>query len=465
MLPNKRIALSLALACSLTPGLAWAEDDSGCCWNRVVDSLAVEPSGAGNGLEAKIVWTVQLNEPTATILDLSTDIQVRVGDFTTTKTVKVFANPGAGFCSDNSCGASCGSGSIDGQDLTLLCLPDGAGCGCEFPSITTSVPVPPGGFDDNDLVQVLLTPSAGAVPELFPNDDLVAESAKGPIFWDRSFRSVDLKPVPGANDLFDVVVEYQVAYNNTMPPQDLRANIVMTHNDQTFVFEPWCGPWILAPSSTCGQSCFNETCAVIKCGGQTVATLTCQSYENAWGQFGCACVSSPMPYTIPSVKLKAGDHLDLALVAPPGAVPELDGLDDDQWLVCSSKAQSLPYGNGKKGTAGVPVLGSTAPPVLGQVSGIRMKEALPGAMPFLFLGASPLDVPFDGGRLLVDPAMVLAVPVPVAADGTLTLQGMVPADPTLCGVSIYYQIMFQDSGAAGFYHLAMTNGLERVFGS
>ena len=68
--------------------------------------------------------------------------------------------------------------------------------------------------------------------------------------------------------------------------------------------------------------------------------------------------------------------------------------------------------------------------VLGQVSGIQMKEALPGANAFLFLGFRRLDVPFDEGRLLVDPALILFVPTPVAGDGTLTLQALLPATVT-----------------------------------
>lgn len=465
MFPIRRFLLSFAAACTLAPGLARGEDSLVLPWNRLVQGVAVAPSTISNALDVKVVWTAAIGKPTSTVLNLSTDVQVRVGSFTTTKTVHLFANPGAGFCSDGNCGGSCGTGSMDGKNLTLLCLPDGSGCTCRFPSITTSVPVPPGSFGPNDTIQVLLAPSLGANAEVYPDDDIAAEPAKSPIFWDRSIRSVALNPVPTSPNTYDIVVEYQVGYNNAMPPQDLRTNIVMNHNGKSFVFEPWCGPWILAPSSICGQGCSGGTCAVIKCSGQTVATFSCQSYENDWGLFGCTCASAPLHYTIPSVKLKAGDQLELSLVAAPGAAPELDGLDHDSWALCSNPALSLPYGKGKAGTLGVPTLDSIAPPVLGQVAGIRMKEALPGALPILLLGALPLDVKFDGGRLLVDPAVVVFVPVPVAADGTLTLQGALPAAPNLCGLSLYYQLMFQDSGAVGFYHLAMTNGLQWVFGS
>ena len=132
---------------------------------------------------------------------------------------------------------------------------------------------------------------------------------------------------------------------------------------------------------------------------------------------------------------------------PPGAL-------------CSNEAASATYGQGKAGTLGVAVLDSIAPPILGQLSGIAMKEALPGAMPVLFLGLNPMDVPFAGGRLLVDPAQVLFLPVPVAANSTIALQALLPADTSLCGTSLSYQML--DSGAAGPKHIAMTNGLNQV---
>ena len=463
MLSIRRIALAALLACSVAPA-ALAEDGFDP-WNRLVYGTGVGPTTGPNGLEIQVAWTVELGEPTSTALDLSTDVMVRIGNNVVSKTVKVFADPGSGFCSGSNCAASCGTGSMDGQSMTLLCLPDGSDCGCRFPTITTSVPVPPGGYGPSDTIQVLLMPAAGAKPEIDTTDDLVAEPFKQPIFWDRSIRSAVLKPIAGTADMYDVEVEYQLAYNTTTPPQDLRANIEMNHNGETQVFEPWCGPWLMAPSSICGQSCFDETCATIKCNGQTVATLKCQSYENAWGQFGCVCASSPIKYTIPSVKLKSGDSLSLSLKPAPGALPELPGLDDDGLVLCSSPALSLPYGQGKAGTNGVPALGSSALPVLGQVSGIKMKDALPGALPILFIGVAPLNAPFDGGLLLVDPKLVAFLPAPVQADGTLTLQALMPADPNLCGVSLYFQMMFQDSGATGFYRLAMTNGLQRIFGS
>ena len=463
MRSTRSLVLASALAGSLFSGLAHGED-AAPVGGRILFGTTDDCS-IGVSLNVEVLWTVALTDPSATTRDYSTDILVKVGNYTATKTVKVFADPGAGH-SSGPFGSPCGTGSVDGENVELLYMSDAPGGVCQFPWIKTAFPpVPWSMFGPNDVIQVSIAPTPGAEPESYTADDLSIEPIQGPLFYDRAFHDVELKPVAGAEDTYDVVVEYQMAYNTTLTPPDLRTEIVMTKNGQTQVFEPWCGPWLVDQQSSCGQSCAEETCAVIKCGGTTVATLVCQSVENAWGQFACACASKPIQYTIPSVQLKAGDHLELALAPAPGSMPEPEGLDQDTWLVCSNAAMSLPYGQGKAGTLGVPTLDSIAPPVLGQVTGIRMKGALPGAQAILFLGVAPLSVGFDGGKLLVDPTVMAFVPTPVAADGTLDLQALLPANPDLCGASLYYQLMFMDSGAGGFYHLAMTNGLNQVFGS
>ncbi len=461
MLSPRKLAAFAVLACSLCPGLARGDDYLPSPGRLVYGPINSRPSG--NGLEIEVVWTAAVPGPSATFRDYSTDIHVRVGDYSATQTVRVSANPGAGFCPNGKFGDPCGRGTVDGQDVPLLNLSEDGGYS-QFPWITTKFPfVPKDMYGENDLIEVTLTPTPGSEPELDTSDDFVAQPVGGPIFYDRSFRSVELEPIPGTTDLYDIVVEYQLAYNTVMPALDIRTDIVMNLNGQNMVFQPWCGQWLIIPSSICGQACSNETCAMIKCDGQVVTTLTCQSYENAWGQFGCACVSGAIRYIIPSIQLKDSDRLELALVAAPGAMPELQGLDQDSVVVCSDQAESLPYGKGKAGTNGVPTLDSTALPVLGQVSGILMKEALPGARSILFYGFQPLDVPFDGGRLLVNPAGLFVVPTPVAADGTLTLERFLPANPSLCGISLFYQLMFRDPGVATG-RLAMTNGVERVLG-
>lgn len=462
MFSTRNLLASSLLASSLLAGLAQAEDTAPAGPDWILFG-PTDDCTIGSGMELEILWTVALAEPASKTLNLSAEIVVQVGDYTAVETVQVFADPGAGYNPDGGYGAPAGTGLVDGLPVQLVDLSDGSGDYSQFPWIRTRFPaVPDELFDADDVIIVRVTPAPGAEPEVDASNNLAAEPV-GDSFYDRGFRSVELVPVPGTMDLFDIVVEYQLAYNTSFPPEDLRTDLVLEHNGETKLFPTWNGPWTTTLLDDCGPG-GDELCAVIKSGGETVTTLTSQPWANAFGSFASAFVSEPIRTTIPAVQIQEGDELELFLTHAPGAMPELSGLDDDSWLICSNEAQASPYGQGKPGTFGVPTLGALDLPVLGQASGLRMKEALPGATPVLFLGLAPLNAAFAGGTLLVDPVQVLFLPAPIAADGTVSLPWAVPADVTLCGLSIFSQMMFLDPGAAGPKHIAMTNGLHLVVG-
>lgn len=145
---------------------------------------------------------------------------------------------------------------------------------------------------------------------------------------------------------------------------------------------------------------------------------------------------------------------------------ELDDLVDGEFIPdCDESAANAEYGQGKAGSTGVPHLFSDDLPYLGVTSGFTVENARPGAIPTLILGVQGVSLPFDGGLLLASPQIVLTLPVPIAADGTLTVKGKIPADPSLCGVSIFHQVLIPDPAASGYYKLALTNGLKRTLGS
>ena len=133
--------------------------------------------------------------------------------------------------------------------------------------------------------------------------------------------------------------------------------------------------------------------------------------------------------------------------------------------VCGAQASNTTYGAGKPGTSGVPLLVALDLPVLGTTSTVMIKNARPGALPLLILGFAPTNVPWDGGTLLASLNLIIDIPVGIFPDGTLPLIGALPVDPTLCGVSLYHQVLIPDPGATGFYGMAMTPGLKRTFGS
>lgn len=127
-------------------------------------------------------------------------------------------------------------------------------------------------------------------------------------------------------------------------------------------------------------------------------------------------------------------------------------------------AKNETYGEGTPGTNGVPLLEALDLPTIGQLSGIRIANALPGALSYLVLGATPASIPFDEGTLLVTPQILIPIPVPIGADGTLPIHGTIPFNPAFCGVDLYHQAWIVDPAADGFYHLALTAGLKRTFG-
>ncbi len=159
----------------------------------------------------------------------------------------------------------------------------------------------------------------------------------------------------------------------------------------------------------------------------------------------------------PSMDEPGPQHIDPA---------ELVDLVGDVYIPdCETPAANEIYGEGKKGSFGVPRLVGVDLPYIGAPSSIRVENALPGALPILVLGFSSVAVPFDGGTLLAAPQIVLPLPVPIAPDGTVVIQGTIPPDTTLCGVELFHQILVPDPAASGFYGLALTNGLKRTLGS
>ncbi len=137
----------------------------------------------------------------------------------------------------------------------------------------------------------------------------------------------------------------------------------------------------------------------------------------------------------------------------------------DVEIQCGNQATNETYGQGKAGQLGVPVLQALDLPVLGTFSTIEIRDGLPGAIPTLVLGLQKVSLPFDGGALLASPDVLLSVGVPLKANGSLKIGGVIPNDPILCGFPLYHQVLIPDPAAGGYYGVSMTNGLKRVFGS
>ncbi|MCI0589825.1 MAG: hypothetical protein L0323_23675 [Planctomycetes bacterium] len=118
------------------------------------------------------------------------------------------------------------------------------------------------------------------------------------------------------------------------------------------------------------------------------------------------------------------------------------------WTGCPAEWES--YGSGWPGTAGVPAMTCSAPPVLGTSIGVSISNSR-GAptTAILVVGSAETSVPTPyGGTLLVAPGAMVVLPLPLAG---LTLPLSVPLDPALCGATLHGQAVEFDPGAsAGF---------------
>ncbi len=125
------------------------------------------------------------------------------------------------------------------------------------------------------------------------------------------------------------------------------------------------------------------------------------------------------------------------------------------------QAQAIPYGVGKPGQAGVPVLGA-APPVLGSAFLLHLSNALPNAPALLLIGDATAAIPFDGADILV--AASLGGPIPTDAAGTFQAAIPLPDEPALRGFSFYLQAWVpNDPGATGA-GWASSRGLQLLLG-
>ncbi len=132
---------------------------------------------------------------------------------------------------------------------------------------------------------------------------------------------------------------------------------------------------------------------------------------------------------------------------------------------CDGAAVDVEYGTGKAGSLGVPHLRAEGPAIPGAQTTLVIENVAPGAPVALFVGSQSAALPFDGGTLHVLPLLTLSLPATAGADGKLQLPLIVPADPKLCGVTVYHQAMLVDPASSGHYHTAQTNGLARTFGN
>jgi hypothetical protein len=176
--------------------------------------------------------------------------------------------------------------------------------------------------------------------------------------------------------------------------------------------------------------------------------------------------TTPMPYI--------GGALWRGVVDPAPSSTGLVGMDVSYHVVATDAVGNV--GTSATETVrlcGAEVYGTAGPlpgldlavdvePTLGAPVTVSVSGGTPGK-PGLLIGSTlRVDVPFGGGRLLVDPSPgAILLNVPLDGAGELSLSTTLPSDPLLIGFTLYMQYASFDDTQP--FDVALSNGLEVVF--
>ncbi len=139
-----------------------------------------------------------------------------------------------------------------------------------------------------------------------------------------------------------------------------------------------------------------------------------------------------------------------------------DDSDQDFTISTTSYATVTPYGSGKAGTLGVPLLDSQTPPVLGTSGTIDLSQGLPGGDAYFIVGVYPAADYYDETTVLVDYFTFFVLPIDGAGDVSLPFS--IPPGPGLAGLSIYWQVWIPNDPMAAGQGWATSNGLQTRMG-
>jgi Tol biopolymer transport system component len=120
------------------------------------------------------------------------------------------------------------------------------------------------------------------------------------------------------------------------------------------------------------------------------------------------------------------------------------------------------YGAGYPGTLGVPGFTARSNPTLGASITLDIGNSQGRwAVGFLFAGLAQASIPTSAGGTLLVGQQILWLPVALMPFD-MPVPGVVPSDPSLCGVAVFLQTLELDAGAP--YGLSFTPGLELDLG-
>ncbi|MGB3967306.1 MAG: choice-of-anchor B family protein, partial [Planctomycetota bacterium] len=125
-------------------------------------------------------------------------------------------------------------------------------------------------------------------------------------------------------------------------------------------------------------------------------------------------------------------------------------LDDVELFTLHDAAPATTYGAGTPGTGAViPVLGVSAPALLGTTTNLLGSAMLPGTVAVLVLNLQSANTPVLGIQLLVDPIAAALLTAPTSGAGTGSWPFVVPSSVSLDNTYLYAQVAPLDPGSPG----------------
>lgn len=214
-------------------------------------------------------------------------------------------------------------------------------------------------------------------------------------------------------------------------------------------------PWTMATStfatngSYVGAAATNAGCYSSTLGSAVVH----DTFSNGLRGFlaGQAGGGTPMTFSVP--------------LSPGGSSGEITTLVEVRGTPCGGTF--VGYGDGLAGSGGfVPMLRATGCPVPGAPLDLHVAAALGGGTCVLALGTDPAAVPMFGGTVLLTPLVFVTISLAgtplTAGEGHLAVPLVLPANPSITGLSLYGQAAVLDPSAV--QGIALTPGLRIVIG-
>jgi hypothetical protein len=315
MTTTRAIACTLALGGIAAPLYAQA----GPTVDRRIDAVAVVPAAAAAGgiYDVHVVWSYSVGE-SGVPMDLSFGLDLSLnGTVVASQTIALTTGP-PGSCTE--CSGFCGA-----NELCLYEL-QGNQIVCACGSLRDLVTFPAVALVPGDEIWIWIKPAAGGVPESEPaNDGWLRTFGGEPVYWNRRITALDVTPTLGGSYDISVLLAVEGNYEGLLR---LPARLELRINGVPFMNVPVIDDWLVW--SPCNAACDNGCVSDLKentlgaCGPDEDGPLPC----------GCQTVYVP---SFPGVPASAKDLIEVIIMPPPGALPELPGFSADD-----SQAGTIP---------------------------------------------------------------------------------------------------------------------------